>query len=103
MLRLPRIKALFFLLFAISQIVEANDDSKHHTQIVNGILIEGMDCSGKSTICELLDQTLKKKFNTKFNYIFLSDNIIVRFLLDKALSHEGTEDSDLFYASGATT
>jgi thymidylate kinase len=87
-----KFKIFFFLFFGS---VFATDFA------LNGILLEGMDYSGKSTVCDLLEETLKERgFVVKKNHFYLSDNFIVKFLFNKAISTEGSEDYHLLYAAG---
>ena len=68
---------------------------------LNGILIEGMDYSGKSTVCDLIGETLKDRgFIVEKNHLYLSDNFIVKFLFNKAILTERSEDYHLLYAAG---
>lgn len=71
----------------------------HIKEPLHGILVEGIDCSGKSTVCKLLEEKFRKRgLEPKLNHCYLSDNYLIRFLLKKSIEFEGTEDEAIYHA-----
>ena len=54
---------------------------------IPGILIEGADYAGKSTVCEALNNklTARKKINIHFGHCILSNSPVVKFLWQKGI------------------
>lgn len=84
----------FFFCFSLS------NSNANEVESLYGILIEGMDLSGKTTVCKALKEMLENKgVKIKYNHCYLSDNFLVGFLFEKAMQAEGTEDESYYYAS----
>lgn len=91
-----RVKKLFFLFFMSISCAAAADSTK---EPLNGILIEGIDFSGKSSVCKLLGEKLTKAgIATETNYCYLSTHPLVSFILKKAIESTDIEEESNYHA-----
>lgn len=94
--------SMYLMLIAIGLLQTQNLYTESpNKQIIHGLLVEGADYTGKSTICTLLTRRLQtENINVQHNHCFLNSDSIVHFLYEQGSTTQDLHQALHFFAAG---